>query len=167
MAVESERLARIVRAGRRLEIFLHDNPDPDAIASGFLLARLAEHLGVKARMFYGGKLGRAENRAMAGLLRIPLKNLETSRARFRRGDRFAMVDTQPGAGNNSLPKNLRVDIVIDHHPSKHPLQAPFVDIRPGEGACTTIVLRYFDALGAELDSALATATDMSGTPRRK
>ena len=57
----------------------------------------------------GGIVGRAENRAMVEALRIPLTPIEElSRPRF---DRIAIVDSQPGTGNNSLPAKRKVDIV--------------------------------------------------------
>ena len=46
-------------------------------------------------------------------------------------DRIAIVDSQPGTGNNSLPAGRKVDMVIDHHPlragepGRHLVRRPF------------------------------------------
>jgi nanoRNase/pAp phosphatase (c-di-AMP/oligoRNAs hydrolase) len=152
-----QKLVEVLRGGRRLHIFLHDNPDPDAIAGGLILSRIAVHAGLKPLIFYGGKLGRAENRAMVKLLKIPLKAVETSRTRILRRDRTALVDTQPGAGNNSFPRGARCHVVIDHHPLLKGLAVPYADVRPDEGSCVTILIGYLEALGLEIDSTLATA----------
>ena len=151
------KLEETLRHGKRLNVFLHDNPDPDCMAAGWLLVRIAEHLGLRAHIYHGGTLGRAENRAMVRLLKIPLRALNGAPVRWQRGDCNALVDTQPGTGNNSFPPRLHCHIVIDHHPPKKALDAPFVDVRPDVGCCTTMVLAYHQALGLPLDPSLATA----------
>ncbi len=151
-------LREVIVGGRRLVIFLHDNPDPDAIAAGWLLAKLAESLDKRAVIVYGGRLGRAENRAMVQLLKIPLRRLDKTGLRWLGTDRYALIDTQPGTGNNSFPdKRRRCHIVIDHHPLRKDTRAQFVDVRPEFGCSTTLMLEYSLARGMELDSSLATA----------
>jgi len=79
--MDHERLQQVIRSGDRLVIFLHDNPDPDAIAAGWILQHIGEHLGVEAVIVYGGRLGRAENSVMVKLLDIPLtRDSRSSRA---------------------------------------------------------------------------------------
>ena len=103
-----------------------------------------------------GIIGRAENRAMVRVLSFdlrPLENLDLESFGI-----VALLDTQPGTGNNSLPANRLPDIVIDHHPPR-PLSAevPWCDIRPEFGASCTIVWRYLKQAGIELTADLATA----------
>jgi nanoRNase/pAp phosphatase (c-di-AMP/oligoRNAs hydrolase) len=153
-----EKLQQCLQGGKRLLIFLHDNPDPDALAAGWLLYRVGEHLKLRCRIIYGGKLGRAENFTMVKQLRIPARQLKGSRTRFLKTDRYAMVDTQPNSGNNAFPhERLRCHVVIDHHSRRPGVEADFIDIRPGEGSCATMVLEYFQAAGLELDGNLSTA----------
>lgn len=149
-------LEQALRRGRRVLIFLHDNPDPDAIAAGWILHHIATSLGQQPRMLYGGRLGRAENRELVRLLRIPLRPIRKA-VRLLRGDCCALVDTQPGTGNNSFPDGRRATVVIDHHPPRPGLEADFVDVRPEEGSCTTMLLEYQQAFGLGLDASLATA----------
>jgi nanoRNase/pAp phosphatase (c-di-AMP/oligoRNAs hydrolase) len=154
---EWEKLKALIEGGKRLIVFLHNHPDPDALAAGWLLQRMGEKLGVRSQIVYKGQFGRAENQAMVRLLRIPARPLR-DRSRFFRNDRFALVDTQPGSGNNGFPhQKLRCHIVIDHHPRRAGLEADFVDVRPEQGCCTTMVLEYFQEAGCELDADLATA----------
>ncbi len=154
---DAEALAAALRGGRRVWIFAHDNPDPDALAAGWLLARIAEHLGLRARLVYGGRLGRAENRAMVRLLALPARPLERQPFRARPGDRLALVDSQPGTGNNSLPAGLACHVVVDHHPLRRSWRADFADVREGQGCTTTRLLRLHAGLGLGLDARLATA----------
>lgn len=150
-------LRETIMAGERLVVFLHDNPDPDTIASGWMLARLAEQFGRKSRIVYGANLGRAENRTLVRLLRIPLNVLKRTPRRLGSKDCHALVDTRPGAGNNSFPPDRRANIVIDHHPDPARVKGDFVDIFDDPGCCTTRVFEYFEALDGKLDAHLATA----------
>ena len=152
-----DRLTAALEGGRRLVIYLHDNPDPDTIAAGMCFGRIGEHLGLRPLLVHGGILGRAENRAMVRVLRIPLRQLERHRLRHLTTDRYVLVDTQPGAGNNSFPAGRRAHVVLDHHGRRKTLDADFVDIRPDEGCCTTLALDYLRAFGIEPDPDLATA----------
>lgn len=86
---------------------------------------------------------------------------------------IALVDTQPGAGNNSLPLEIIPQIVIDHH---HPLRSAlekvrFIDIQTQAGSTASLVYAYLDAAGITPDARLATAvfygiqTDTRGLTR--
>jgi nanoRNase/pAp phosphatase (c-di-AMP/oligoRNAs hydrolase) len=148
-------LARL-HPGVNVLIYMHDNPDPDALAAALGLKRLVEHAaGARATLALGGIVGRAENRAMVDVLHIPLTPIEDLRpASF---DALAIVDSQPGTGNNSLPGDRLVDIVIDHHPARpESAAAPWCDIRPQLGATSTIVLEYLRERQVPLDAPIAT-----------
>jgi nanoRNase/pAp phosphatase (c-di-AMP/oligoRNAs hydrolase) len=156
-ALDVAGLRATLAGAKRLVVFAHDNPDPDAIASAWLLGRIAESLGVRARLVYGGRLGRAENRMMVRLLHVPLRPLDGRLLPPRRADRYALVDTQPGTGNNSFPPQLHCHLVFDHHPAHRGATADLYDVRPGDGCTTTLLLGWFEAFGLALDSRLATA----------
>lgn len=138
-------------------IYMHDNPDPDALAAAFGLARLLEReLGARATLVVGGIVGRAQNRAMVEVLEVPLQGEENAAAAGG-FDIVAVVDSQPGTGNNSLPPGRPVDIVVDHHPLRpESAAAPWCDVRVGLGATSTIILEYLRRRGVPLDPALAT-----------
>ena len=145
-----------ISSTKRLLIYMHDNPDPDALAAASGLKRLVEHeLGADVTLALGGIVGRAENRAMVEALRIPLTPMEElTPSRF---DRIAIVDSQPGTGNNSLPAKRRVDIVVDHHPKREESDAAvWSDVRSDLGATSTIVLEYLRDRRVPIDSRLAT-----------
>ncbi|HXU02026.1 MAG TPA: DHH family phosphoesterase [Polyangia bacterium] len=145
-------------AGRRsMLIYMHDNPDPDALAAALGLQRLAEHeLHVTATLTYGGIVGRAQNRAMVENLKMPLTPVE--RIDLAQFDTIALVDSQPETGNNSLPNGHRIDVVIDHHPLRPgSARAAWCDIRPDLGATSTIVFEYLRQRAVPIDVPLATA----------
>jgi nanoRNase/pAp phosphatase (c-di-AMP/oligoRNAs hydrolase) len=152
-------LAELVRRGTkgRWLVLTHDNPDPDALASAQLLARvLRQALKQTVTVAYGGIIGRAENREMVKSLKLPFSHVRhLSLKNYRH---FALVDTQPRSGNNQLPSRTVPDVVIDHHPIRANTQTgPFFDVRPKYGATATIVAEYMLAAGVKPTHALATA----------
>ncbi|MDX2167651.1 MAG: DHH family phosphoesterase [Deltaproteobacteria bacterium] len=141
-----------------LVILPHDNPDPDALASAAALRFIAKQLADKeAAIALGGYVGRAENRAMVRYLSIPLvpvADLPLSAPETI----IALVDTQPGRRNNSLPADARASIVIDHHPQYTRSGAlPFSDLRDGYGATSTILTEYVMDPRLHVDTKTATA----------
>lgn len=153
------RLKRITDGADRVLVLCHDNPDPDALASAFLLSEVLTHLTgseSEAEVAYGGIVGRAENRAMIRELElkpVPLHELDLAAY-----DTLALVDTQPGAGNNSLPEDRDPAIIVDHHPPKcDPEAYAFVDIRESYGATCTMVAEYASHCDVPLPPKLATA----------
>jgi nanoRNase/pAp phosphatase (c-di-AMP/oligoRNAs hydrolase) len=155
--VRLDRLVEFARSHRRALILTHDNPDPDSLASGVALAWLLEQTaGVEAVVAYGGIVGRAENRALVKVLRLPVVPL--SRVVFDEYDLIAMVDTQPEQGNHSLPAAHFPDVVIDHHPERPETRLAVVaDVGRDTGATSTVVTDYLRASGLEVPSAIATA----------
>ena len=145
-------------AGRKsLLIYTHDNPDPDALAAALGLQRLAQHeLGIDVTVAYGGIVGRAQNRAMVDNLKMGLVQIE--RIDPDAFDTIALVDSQPETGNNSLPPEHRIDIVVDHHPLRPgSARAAWCDIRPELGATSTIIFEYLRSRAIPIDAPLATA----------
>jgi nanoRNase/pAp phosphatase (c-di-AMP/oligoRNAs hydrolase) len=146
-----------LRGRKSMLIYMHDNPDPDALAAGLGLRHLMEHeLGVVVTLAHGGIVGRAQNRAMVDNIKIALTPVE--RLEPDDFETIAMVDSQPETGNNSLPVGHRIDVVIDHHPPRSSsARAPWCDIRPELGATSTIVFEYLRQRNVPVDAPLATA----------
>ncbi len=158
-----ERLERLFEAVSGIDgaddlvILPHNDPDPDAIASGVALRHLLAYgAGLSCRIGYRGIIGRAENKALVQYLGQPLQKL--SDAYLREVQAVALVDTQPGAGNNALPPGSTVAAVFDHHPRREETAAAaFSDVRPDVGATSTMLLSYLLAAGIQPDPPLATA----------
>lgn len=158
-AVEKlKRLREVIQGHKRALIVTHDNPDPDALGCGLALRLLFEHLGpLNATVAYGGTIGRSENRSLLKLLKFPLQPLSTVRLEFF--DLFALVDTQPSAGNHSLPEETYwPKVVIDHHPWREASRrVAYVDIDPRCGAASTLLVEALTAAKIEPSPKLATA----------
>jgi nanoRNase/pAp phosphatase (c-di-AMP/oligoRNAs hydrolase) len=153
----SDEMLEWLRGKGRTIIIIHDNPDPDCLASAMALRHLlAMKLSRNAVIAFSGMIGRSENIAMAKELEITLIPLEMVDL-----DEFSvvcMLDTQPGTGNNSLPSNHRVDIVIDHHPIREASKkCRWLDIREDYGVTATILYEYLLAQNIHIGTKLATA----------
>lgn len=152
-------------------ILPHNDPDPDAVASAVALRYLlAQTLKLTTTLAYYGIIGRAENKALVNYLDHPFQPLGAIPA--QQLSPVALVDTQPGAGNNALPAESTLAIVVDHHPWRQgTAQAAFHDIRTTAGATSTILTEYLQAAGIEPEQRLATAlfygikTDTMGLSR--
>ncbi|HPI94057.1 MAG TPA: bifunctional oligoribonuclease/PAP phosphatase NrnA [Deltaproteobacteria bacterium] len=156
---------------RRILIVCHNNPDPDTIASAAALKSLFLHtIRGKATICYGGIIGRAENRQLTRRLKIdmiPIREID-----FKAFSVICLVDTQPGTGNNSLPKGIKPHIVIDHHIMRsNTANSAFFDVRPTYGSTSTIMTEYLRELDLPVDKMLATGlfyglkTDTNGLLR--
>lgn len=149
-------LDQILDGQHTLLIVLHNNPDPDALASGFALRYLAEkRYKIQAHITYGGLISRAENLAMVKELNIPLKKI--SRISFASYTRVALLDTQPGQGNNSLPSDVDCHILIDHHLGYQRQPVPFMMLNPDIGATATLLVQLLKASELPIPANLATA----------
>jgi nanoRNase/pAp phosphatase (c-di-AMP/oligoRNAs hydrolase) len=153
----SRKLLEILKSSVRLLIVMQDNPDPDAIAAAIALRKLANTTAnLRCSFAHGGTIGRGENRALVRYLNLNLYSCLD--IEFDKFSTIAMVDTQPGMGNNSLPEGIIPDIVIDHHSLKKLTRSVrFFDVRPRYGATSTILLEYLSAAGIILDVPLATS----------
>ena len=148
------------RAGRRMPapllILTHDHPDPDAMASAWALAYLAQRLaGLRARLAYGGIIGRMENQMLVRLLRIPIRPL--TRATLERAASVALIDTQPPFQNNPFSAAARATLIIDHHPPHAQTQADFALIDRGVGATATLLVEACEAARLAPPAPLSTA----------
>jgi nanoRNase/pAp phosphatase (c-di-AMP/oligoRNAs hydrolase) len=136
---------------------MHDNPDPDAIASGWGIEVLVhEKLRIPVSLVGGGAIVRAENRHMVDLLQPPIKLVD--HVEFDSGTAAVLVDCGADASNHVVTRQRITPVaIIDHHVVGSSPHASFVDIRPDAAASATIVASYLREQGIELGPKLATA----------
>ena len=136
----------------RVLILLHNDPDPDALASGLALRNLLRR--TKTTAIIGAMQGvtRPENLRMANMLDIQVERMTP--ASFGEFDRVATVDVQPHYFGGLLD---RVDLVIDHHPEQPGYSAAFKDIRADYGSTSTILTEHLRAVDVSISERTATA----------
>lgn len=137
-------------------IMPHDNPDPDAIASSWGMSYLLrKKMGISSTIAYGGLIGRAENRALVKVLKIPIFSFTPS---LLKKASIIMIDCQPHTGNSSLPKGIIPDIIIDHHRLRTTTKfKQWAYIREQTGSTTTLVVSSFRDFKLTIPKKLATA----------
>ena len=114
----------------------HDNPDADAIASGYGLYCYFAEQGKKVRFIYRGKFEIAKSNLtlMVKALEIPIEFVPELK---ERPELLLMTDCQYGEGNVTVSPAEQI-AVIDHHqisgtpPELH-------EIRSNLGSCSTII----------------------------
>ena len=109
----------------RVLIMLHNDPDPDAMASGLALRNVLRRTKTTAIIGAVQGVTRPENLRMVNLLDIHVEAITPES--LNEYDRVAMVDVQPHYFGGAID---RVDLVIDHHPEQPGYTAVFKDIRP-------------------------------------
>ena len=155
----TERLVKLLEGRKRLLVWTHTHPDPDALGAAMGLRHLArEKLGVPSDFCLVGRVMRAENKAMVrtlGMELTPLADLDLDAF-----DCIALVDTQPGFGHTVLPEGRSIDIVLDHHvppEASEEHQVAFHDVCTEIGATSSIVAGYLMRLNVPMPSDVATA----------
>jgi len=136
----------------RVLILLHNDPDPDALASGLALRSLLRRTKTTAIIGAIQGMTRPENIRMADLLDIQVETITAeSLPSF---ERIATVDVQPHYFTDYFD---RVDLVIDHHPEQSGYSAVFKDIRPDYGSTCTILTEHLRAVDQNISERTATA----------
>lgn len=159
-----QQLETVLRSaqGEPLIILLTGHPDPDAIGSALAHQRICESLGVPATIGHVLPVSHRENRALCKLLGINMLQVvdETTLAPFHY---LSLVDSSSPEPSITLPPQLELLTIVDHHRGPMRLEPRFADIRSGIGASCSIYAEYLhnglaplSGAGAD-DSRVATA----------
>jgi nanoRNase/pAp phosphatase (c-di-AMP/oligoRNAs hydrolase) len=143
---------RFLSDAERVLILLHNEPDPDALASGLALRNVLRRNRQTAIIAAIQGVTRPENLRMLNLLDIHVETITPQQVADY--DRVAMVDVQPHYFGGGID---RVDLVIDHHPEQPGYSAVFKDIRPDYGSTSTILTEHLRAVDANISERTATA----------
>jgi nanoRNase/pAp phosphatase (c-di-AMP/oligoRNAs hydrolase) len=136
----------------RVLIMLHNDPDPDAMASGLALRNVLRRTKTTAIIGAIQGVTRPENLRMINLLDIHVEAI--THQSVKEYDRVAMVDVQPHYFGGLID---RVDLVIDHHPEQPGYTAVFKDIRADYGSTSTILTEHLRAVDVNISERTATA----------
>ena len=142
-------------AYKDIVIQCHDNPDPDALASGYAVWWYLKRKGINARLIYGGvsAIQKANVLKMIDILQIPV-NFVTE---LEKPELLVTVDCQYGESNVTSFEAGEV-AVIDHHRICGELPERS-DVRSSYGSCSTVIyqLLKYEGISVNADEKLATA----------
>src|ERR1700730_14785489 len=136
----------------RVLILLHNDPDPDAMASALALRNVLHRTKTTAIIGAIQGVTRPENLRMLNLLDIHVEAITADN--LSDYERVAMVDVQPHYFGGLID---RVDLVIDHHPEQPGYTAVFKDVRPDYGSTSTILTEHLRAVDVNISERTATA----------
>ena len=149
----SFKLSDLSRYGE-IVIQCHDNPDADALASGFALRWYLERQGRKARFVYGGvhPITKSNLVLMNEDLGICCEHVESLEA----PELLITVDCQYGESNVTAFSAENV-AVIDHHQPSGALPA-MSEVRSNYGSCSTVLYELLRAEGIDINEDRNVAT---------
>ena len=147
-----------------ITIQCHDNPDADAIASGYALYTYFKQIGKEVRFIYSGisEIQKSNLRLMLEHLKIEVEYIERvedwvkDMPEHKLDGLLITVDCQYGAGNVTKIPAQNVAI-IDHHQIEIQ-DVDMIEINPELGSCSTLVWDMLREEGFEIkDTKLGTA----------
>jgi len=148
----------------RIIIQGHDNPDPDAIASGFGLYSFFQANQKEVHLVYGGRdrIQKSNNKLMIAALQIPVEFYEdykNENAPLGKNDLLITVDCQYGESNVTHIDTENF-VIIDHHQISPALSydPSRMNIRPELGSCSTHVWNLLKECGYSVEGNLRLST---------
>lgn len=139
----------------KIYIQCHDNPDADAIASGYALLKYLRHNGKDARFIYSGKfeIQKSNLVKMIDTLQIDIEYVK----QIDSPDLLVTVDCQYGE-SNVTKFEAKALAVIDHHQVSSILPE-MSQVMSNFGSCSTVIWKMLQEEGMDIneDEDLATA----------
>lgn len=144
----------------KIYIQCHDNPDADALASGFGLYTYFSEQGIPTQLIYSGRfqIQKSNLLLMIKKLRIPIVFVTDTSLRLTEKDLLITVDCQYGAGNVTQIPASHV-AVIDHHQAEIE-HIPDSLILSDYASCSTIVWELLQDAGMDPNDHLSVATSL-------
>lgn len=132
----------------------HDNPDADALASGYGVYKYLKDNGKDVAFIYGGRylIQKSNLVLMVETLNIPITHVDE----LEEPDLLITVDCQYGEGNVTKFPAKEV-AVIDHHQVSGELPM-MADVRSNLGACSTLVRDLLQMEGIDINDDVKLAT---------
>ena len=132
----------------------HDNPDADALASGYGVYTYLKEQGKDVRFVYGGRypIQKSNLVLMVSELQIPIEHVDS----LKTPELLVTVDCQYGEGNVTKFDAGTV-AVIDHHQVSGVLP-PLSEVRSNLGACATVVRELLRLEGVDINKNKGLAT---------
>ncbi len=151
----SELVESLKNLDDNLMVFMHDNPDPDAIASSMAFQQIAKKFGKDVNIYYSGEIGHPENEIFLEATGVHMLKIDPEI--FDEYRSVVFIDFSKPCLNNSLPKHIRPDIVIDHHPTDHIPSGDFIQIDTDIGSASTLMTEHMINADIDIDPTMGAA----------
>ena len=135
-------------------IQMHDNPDADAVGSGYALYKYFESKGKRVRLIYGGsmKIQKSNMLLLIEELKLPVEYVTS----MKKPELLLTVDCQYGEGNVQHFEAENV-AMIDHHNTGR-MSDEMVEIRSNLASCATICFALLKEEGFDINEDIRVST---------
>jgi len=135
---------------KKIAIFTHLTPDPDAIGSAIGLRWfLKKNYGIQSDVFYGGEISHPQNKTMLNVLSISLGKLDEYKTEMAGANPYNKVILVDCTEKNSGIE--KVDAIIDHHRTKIKVEDYEYVNKEDVGSCCSIVWKIINDNDVEFD----------------
>lgn len=129
---------------KRVAIFTHPFPDPDALGSMMGLKWIFNKYNINSDLYYSGSISHPQNRSMVNLLDPDLNLIES----YNSSENYIKILVDAPPSNCSCSDNF--DIVIDHH-KEIPTNFDGLYINMKSGSACAIIYYLIEKLGLQFD----------------
>ncbi|MDD3264119.1 MAG: DHH family phosphoesterase [Candidatus Nanoarchaeia archaeon] len=153
MSIYRSDIEELVNKSNKIGILLHDNPDPDAIASGWAMYKMIKIISPEkdCQILYRGDISHFSNKLMIKLLNPPIQklgngDLEKVKQYMKDLDTLILVDFAKFGKNAQYPIEYKKNIkaIFDHHEvTLEDLDSDLLEIRK-IGSCATIMIKLLE-----------------------
>lgn len=168
---ESEKVSDIFKDSKHnhVSIFVHDCPDPDAMACAVSFNYIAKKFKKTSTIYYGGDISHAQNKALINVFSfdmVHIEDLDNKQVEVHkesiRNSIVVLLDTSTfGFGNCQSVKTLfkgeehpEPDLIVDHHLYEYKGSAEYIN--KSVGSCSTICYKLLTNLRIKLDERIKT-----------
>lgn len=147
----SDKLVSIIENSNKVGILMHENPDPDSMASALGIKFLAMREGNDVEIFYSGDISHHENRAFRAVLDVTFTKIDNKDDLSC--ETIILVDHHEPRGFEGST-SVVPDVIIDHHSrtvgfNDDNIEFSYID--SSYGACSTIVYEFLKEQNIVID----------------
>ncbi len=158
---KSRRLKRILGdCEGEMAIFVHDDPDPDAIASAVGMEEICRKENVECETYFGGEIGHPENEIFMENTNFVIQDIDEHSIEPVIEDAYnvAFVDFAESSTSDIIPDYVTPDVIIDHHSTNTREEGKkYTEIRTDVGATSTLITKHLQNLDIDIPPVLASA----------
>jgi len=143
-----------------ISIFMHDDPDLDAIASAMALEEICEKENVGVETYFAGSFGHPETEIFMKNTDFLINKIDEESIEdvLEGTKKVAFVDFAKSSMSDIIPDSIDPDLVIDHHKTNKKIRAKeYTEIRTDVGATSTLMTQHLKNLDVPVSPVLASA----------
>jgi nanoRNase/pAp phosphatase (c-di-AMP/oligoRNAs hydrolase) len=150
IAESSKKFLAILKKQENLLIYIKGSPDPDAIASAFMIKSIGDYYKTNISIHAEMNVSLPQNSAMIKMLNIPIK-FESKIATLLKCGSYCVVDHQ-SSFIDGISQNMDCVIHIDHHDVVDDnTESEFRIIAHDVGSTSTILTLFLQELNLSMD----------------